>query len=365
MKAVITPFVQKELGVATFKVDQEVRKLVEAGRKFIMEPVPRELIEHMDDGLVVSEQTMATNEALQPFFNSDELFRRIGGIDALVAWLRRKEGQCQAADRSWCDNHIVHAERDNSAVLLCWHHDNHYRMRGFNELKETLHNNRVNWILDVARQEMGLSDGHDLSIQELCWWAFMRNMMHLMPEEVCRISINKMKAATQDSGPLKEADIRPYDDRATAYVQMMEERAAPMRAKVCPVDVDSDPGMAHFKIPKLQSLKLPEYMDFVASRPCCGCGAAELALTLRLISFVIVDYARMTFTQFLCASHASVILSVTAIIGRRRTVGWRCINDCSLITRLESALSQVTRRVLDKIALMYCYFFNRGYYIPR
>ncbi|EOM6854778.1 hypothetical protein ACMHZP_004710, partial [Escherichia coli] len=168
MKAVITPFVQKELGVATFKVDQEVRKLVEAGRKFIMEPVPRELIEHMDDGLVVSEQTMATNEALQPFFNSDELFRRIGGIDALVAWLRRKEGQCQAADRSWCDNHIVHAERDNSAVLLCWHHDNHYRMRGFNELKETLHNNRVNWILDVARQEMGLSDGHDLSIQELC-----------------------------------------------------------------------------------------------------------------------------------------------------------------------------------------------------
>ncbi len=54
MKAVITPFVQKELGVATFKVDQEVRKLVEAGRKFIMEPVPRELIEHMDDGLVVS-----------------------------------------------------------------------------------------------------------------------------------------------------------------------------------------------------------------------------------------------------------------------------------------------------------------------
>ena len=87
----------------------------------------------------------------------------------------------------------------------------------------------------------------------------------------------------------------------------------------------------------------------------------ELALTLRLISFVIVDYARMTFTQFLCASHASVILSVTAIIGRRRTAGWRCINDCSLITRLESALSQVTRRALDKIALMCCYFFNRGY----
>lgn len=49
---------------------------------------------------------------------------------------------------------------------------------------------------------------------------------------------------------------------------------------------------------------------------------------------------------------------MTAIIGRRRTVGWRCINDCSLITRLESALSQVTRRALDKIALMYCYFFN-------
>ncbi|ROL04066.1 pdcB [Escherichia coli] len=59
----------------------------------VLVELTRELIEHMDDGLVVSEQTMATNEALQPFFNSDELFRRIGGIDSLVAWLRRKEGQ--------------------------------------------------------------------------------------------------------------------------------------------------------------------------------------------------------------------------------------------------------------------------------
>lgn len=101
-------------------------------------------------------------------------------------------------------------------------------------------------------------------------------------------------------------------------------------------------------------------MDFVASVHAVAVELRELALTLRLISFVIVDYARMTFMLFLCASHASVILSVTAIIGRRRTVGWRCINDCSLITRLESALSQVIRRVLDKIALMYCYFFNRG-----
>ena len=46
-------------------------------------------------------------------------------------------------------------------------------------------------------------------------------------------------------------------------------------------------------------------------------------------------------------------------------VGNLCINDCSLITRLESALSQVTRRALDKIALMYCDIFNRGYYIRR
>lgn len=276
MKAVITPFVQKELGLATFKVDQEVRKLVEAGRKFIMEPVPRELIEHMEDGLVVTEQSMATNEVLQPFFNSDELFRRIGGIDALVAWLRRKEGQCQAADRSWCDNHIVHAERDNSAVLLCWHHDNHYRMRGFAVLEDTLYRNRVNWILDVARTDMGLSESRDLSIQELCWWAFMRGMVDELPEEACRIAINKQKPADEPPGPIKEADIKPYDDRAVAYVRRMEEKAAQMREKVCPalVDVDPDPGMAYFKKPKLKSLKLPGYLAFVASRPCCGCGAA-------------------------------------------------------------------------------------------
>lgn len=90
MKAVITPFVQKELGVATFKVDQEVRKLVEAGRKFIMEPVPRELIEHMDDGLVVSEQTMATNEALQPFLTAMNCF---AVLVELTRWWRGCAGK--------------------------------------------------------------------------------------------------------------------------------------------------------------------------------------------------------------------------------------------------------------------------------
>lgn len=90
MKAVITPFVQKELGLATFKVDQEVRKLVEAGRKFIMEPVPRELIEHMEDGLVVTEQTMATNEALQPFLTAMNCF---AVLVELTRWWRGCAGK--------------------------------------------------------------------------------------------------------------------------------------------------------------------------------------------------------------------------------------------------------------------------------
>nr|WP_250697956.1 hypothetical protein [Escherichia coli]AXQ86862.1 hypothetical protein pMO_00098 [Escherichia coli] len=49
----------------------------------------REALKMLLDGVSRREvkqylQTMATNEALQPFFNSDELFRRIGGIDSLV-----------------------------------------------------------------------------------------------------------------------------------------------------------------------------------------------------------------------------------------------------------------------------------------
>ena len=47
MKAVITPFVQKELGLASFKADSEVANLINSGRKFMMEPIPRELVDHM------------------------------------------------------------------------------------------------------------------------------------------------------------------------------------------------------------------------------------------------------------------------------------------------------------------------------
>ena len=273
MKAVITPFAQKELGFASFKADQDVTRLISSARKFIIEPVPRELAEHMEDGLIVVEQSMATNAELEAFFNSDELFQRIGGIDSLVAFLRKNKHVCQASDPSMCDNHLVHAERDGSAAMLCWHHDNHYRMRGFSELKDVLYRNRVDWILDTALHEMGLPDSRDLSIQELCWWAFMRNMIHLMPEEICRIAINKTKSTEEKFGPTKEADILPYDDRAIAYVRMMEEKGSALRAKVCPIEADPEPGMAYFKRPKIKPLKLPNYLAFVASRPCSGCGS--------------------------------------------------------------------------------------------
>uniref|UniRef100_A0A7M2QMU5 DUF968 domain-containing protein n=1 Tax=feces metagenome TaxID=1861841 RepID=A0A7M2QMU5_9ZZZZ len=274
MKAVITPFVQKELGLATFKADSAVANLIISGRKFIMEPIPRELLEHMEDGLIRSEQSLATNEALKPFFTSENVFRRLGGMESLKSFLHMRVGHCQAPDQSWCDNKLTRTERKDSAVVLCWHHDNHHMMHGFAELEETLYRNRVDWILDKARCEMGLPDSRDISMQELCWWAFMRGMVDELPEEACRIAINKQKPEEQPSGPTKEADIKPYDDRAIAYVRMMEEKAAPLRAKVCQVEVDPDPGMAYFKKPKLQPLKLPDYLAFVASRPCCGCGAA-------------------------------------------------------------------------------------------
>ena len=62
---------------------------------------------------------MATNEALQYVTNSDELFRRIGGIDALVAWLRReKEGNAGPQIVAGADNHIVHAERTKRGVVI-------------------------------------------------------------------------------------------------------------------------------------------------------------------------------------------------------------------------------------------------------
>ena len=70
-----------------------------------MEPVPRELIEHMDDGLLFRSKLWQQMRRW-PFCNSDELFRRIGGIDAPRRRGRGKEAM-PAADRSWrCDNHV-------------------------------------------------------------------------------------------------------------------------------------------------------------------------------------------------------------------------------------------------------------------
>ena len=71
---------------------------------------------------------------------------------------------------------------------------------------------------------------------------------------------------------------------------MMEERAAPMRTKVCPVDVDSDRHGA-FQNTKLQSLKLPGVhglCGFPSHAVGCWSGGSWRS-ALRLISFVVVD----------------------------------------------------------------------------
>ncbi len=73
-------------------------------------------------------------------------------------------------------------------------------MRGFNELKETLHNNALTgyWMSPVRKW------GFQMAMIKYSGTVLVGfHAQHDAPdaEEVCRISINKMKAATQDSGP--------------------------------------------------------------------------------------------------------------------------------------------------------------------
>ena len=71
----------------------------------------------MDDGLVVTNKPWQQNEALQPFLTAMNCF---AVLVELTRWWRGCAGKraMPAADRSWCDNHIVHAERDNSAFVV-------------------------------------------------------------------------------------------------------------------------------------------------------------------------------------------------------------------------------------------------------
>ena len=262
MKAIITPFAQMQAGIAVFKADPDTLMLLQRGKRFVIEPVQREMQDKLPDGLLVANQPLAAVKDLAPFFNDEQVMEAAGGKAGFRAWLKRGGDKCQSPDDSYHSPGSSVSPFGDSMARMCWHHDNHYRDEGHGEIEALLQENRALFILERVVRELLIPEGRDVSIPELCWWATLRGVHHALTEELCRISLARPRDEI-DTGTLYESDITP-SETAAEIVNRMAGKVSHMR-------MDPDPGAAYMRNPKAQLFRSKAFIDFTLTRPCCGC----------------------------------------------------------------------------------------------
>lgn len=264
MSAIITPFVQRETGVAVFSVDSATSDMIRGAKRFLLTPLPREQGIDTPDGIVDLNYSLVANEKLKRFFLSEKVFKSLGGEPAITDWISRSFHACQAEDRSLCDNKLTthyHAG-SASAVRLCWYHDNEYMMRGYHNLKDVMERNRANWVMAWASSEMRLEAGRDISLIELTFWALRRGFKDQLPLDAGRIALC-LPPEPIHTGTQRESDI--------TWSYSINELVEQIADQITEIDIDDESGLLYMARPKTLLGKSAAYLRFIVSRPCAGC----------------------------------------------------------------------------------------------
>lgn len=259
MRGILKPIVVRELGQVILKPGNEL--LTMFGDRVMVATVPAEFREMPSGALPATEQQLAIDPRFRPFFQHERVLSAAGGINSLESWLdRRHDCQRQCAEDDYHDKNMETMRYGTGAIRLCWHHSHMYRDKTMDELSATAEQNIADFVVYRARVHFMFEESHQLTLPELCWWAWVNEVIDLLPENVAAASL-RIKPTTIPSGTRKEADITP----SLAPSQMIAE-IAKKAAKV--LVIDPDPPKALFKIPKRERWESKAYLQWVKSQLC-------------------------------------------------------------------------------------------------
>ncbi|HFZ9214438.1 TPA: DUF968 domain-containing protein [Salmonella enterica subsp. diarizonae serovar 61:r:-] len=311
MRAILTAFPQNGARVTLLKSGNLTNRFRD-GQRIMICDVPRQLENVPAGEIPESGQWLARDEALQSFFSDNRVINAAGGQEGLKTWVSRIP-DCQCTDGDHVRNLTTAQTQDElggGAVRLCHACDNVHYMKGYRDLSEIITRNRAEWIVDYARMNLRLPQGHQLTLPELFCWAVLRGVADAMPVDVIRrfATLPEDEVLT-GTGTIKEADINPWQFSARQIVEkkakagegiaamamspdihtvpgtknlikdsglnevLNETATERVRPKpVLTLNIDSDPAAGYMRKPKMIRLELPGYTQWVKRQPCCGCG---------------------------------------------------------------------------------------------
>ncbi len=207
MRALLTPCLQRELGLVLFRPGGDLLPMFMSGRVLISnEP---DFMQSLPAGpLVDTAQTLADDPALIGFFTDERVIAAAGHVDRLESWLEQRTTGCQWDNDDFHMNEMTFRRYDHGSVRLCWHHDHQFRGLALDKLGEIARRNLAEWILDTVRVAFQFPEHHQITLPELCWWAALKDVIPAMPEGPAR-QVLKWPPLETPSGVMHESDIEP------------------------------------------------------------------------------------------------------------------------------------------------------------
>ncbi|MHA3464064.1 DUF968 domain-containing protein [Yersinia enterocolitica] len=266
MRALLTPFIQQELGIVILKPGAELLPYL-SGR-LLVATEPEEFKALPSGRLPTTDQQLANDPRLLPFFEQERVINAAGGPRVLEAWVKQlKECQWHDPDDSHVQNLTI-LRYGQRSIRLCWHHDNKLREHTLPRLNQLATSNLITWIISTVCSHFRLPEGHQLTMPELCWWAVVNEVSDLLPDSIARASL-RMLPAVMKSGPTRESDIT-WTPNPTQIIETKVEQVK----KVLALKIDDEPPASFMRIPKRQRWENKKWLKWVKSQQCCGCGSS-------------------------------------------------------------------------------------------
>ncbi|MDA5547660.1 DUF968 domain-containing protein [Yersinia massiliensis] len=266
MRAILSTFIQPELGVVILKPGADLLPYM-SGR-LLVATEPEEFKSLPAGALPVTNQQLANDPRLLPFFEHERVINAAGGPRVLEVWVKQlKECQWHDPDDSHVHN-LTTLSYGQRSIRLCWHHDNKLREHTLPRLNQLATSNLITWIISTVCSHFRLPEGHQLTMPELCWWAVVNEVSDLLPDSIARASL-RMLPAVMKSGPTRESDIT-WTPNPTQIIESKVEQVK----KVLALKIDDEPPASFMRIPKRQRWESKKWLKWVKSQQCCGCGSS-------------------------------------------------------------------------------------------
>ncbi|MCK2180741.1 DUF968 domain-containing protein [Hafnia paralvei] len=264
MRMILTAFPQTDAGVVLLKPGQLTCKF-HKGQRIMITEVPKEFEKLPAGELPAQSQDLANDMALRSFFSHYDVIKAAGTESALEVWVDKIK-ICQWK-RNHHDRNLNTVPHKNGAVRLCWSCDNLHHDQFHPSLGDIAEINRAEWLVDSVRRSLGFNEGHQLTLPELGWWAFLNGLTHLLPTSIAYRVTKTPEPPAFVGGVMKEADINPWQPDPDKVLSDLIVLAKP----IIKLAGDEAPPASFMLKPKLARWECEKYMRWVKTQKCCGC----------------------------------------------------------------------------------------------